>query len=451
MNRRNPSRKGPLVRPTVQFDDPTLTRFAGLLPLIRYLENELKLPTRLREACETRGRRRLFPIHQVLFAFLVATLAGVAKLAHLDLLRNDRVLAKMSRLARWPVRKVFSLALSGTSDADVSGITSLIRELGCGTFANDESYVLDFDTSALIAYGEQEGAAFGFCGWGRNRRRYYPIVAAVGSTRAAVNARFRDGSAMKAEEEAGFLLETIDDVAKRAVGKLAAIRADAGFWSNHMMTTLLARNIPFAISHPLNAAVKLQLRKLSFAPLDGDEDVELAVVEGKQLGYPDDVHVVVIRRRVHDPKAPPQGKKVDFDPMWRYQAIATSLPSSWDAYDVWNFYNHRACVELVFRSGKQELGLDWLVSHSFRGNQTAFLMRLLAMNADLSFHAACVAKASAEGRKLLRTGLGFRQTRLYNLAGRLVDHGGNWVLRLAPNRMVRALFTFYAQDLPVAA
>ena len=112
MGRRNTTRRGPLPTPRVRADDSSLTRFAGLVPLARFANEALELPALLREAAPTPGRRRVYPVHLVLYAFVMGALLGVQRLAHLDWLRGDAVVLKFLRLPSWPVRKVFSKALS---------------------------------------------------------------------------------------------------------------------------------------------------------------------------------------------------------------------------------------------------------------------------------------------------------------------------------------------------
>lgn len=445
----NLSRKGPLLQPTVHLDDPTVTRFAGLIPFFLFAEKVLNLTNRLRDASSDSRNRVSFPIQHLFSAFIAASLAGVQKLAHLELLRHDRVFQKMVRLKAWPTRKVFANALDA-SDQTIQGVSGLLTNLGCSTIPKQQAYVLDFDTTALLAYGQQEGTCFGYNGKGRNRRRYHPIVAAIGETSAVVNASFRDGTALKAEEYGEFLLSTIEKTTACLAGPLTAIRADSGFWSRHLMQTLVDRKIPFAIVHPMYKPLQLLFWKMVFVPQPDDPDLELGVVPGKEMGLPEQVRVVIIRRRVHDPKEPPQGKKANGDPDWRYQAIATTLSTDMPPVEVWRFYNHRAEIERVFRNGKQELGLGWLVSHSSRGNETAFLLRLLAMNVDILFNQSAQKRATERGEKVQEVGLGYRQTRLYNLAGRLVNRGGSWHLRLPPNRMIGSLIRFYAHTLQVA-
>jgi len=104
------------VRPEVRADDPTLTRFAGLIPLILYMAEQLQIPAVLKRVVGYRGRARVHAPHVVLFAFVGAALAGIERLAHLDWLRDDIALVRYCRLAYWPVRKVLSNALAMVSD-----------------------------------------------------------------------------------------------------------------------------------------------------------------------------------------------------------------------------------------------------------------------------------------------------------------------------------------------
>ena len=112
MGRRNTSQRGPLPDVEVRADDPAISRFAGLVPLMRFGFGELKLADDLRGVVgATSSRQRRYPVHLVLLAFVWCALGGFHKLAHLDGLRGDPILQKFSRLSSWPVRKVFSARL----------------------------------------------------------------------------------------------------------------------------------------------------------------------------------------------------------------------------------------------------------------------------------------------------------------------------------------------------
>lgn len=455
MGRSSTTRRGPLPHPTVRADDPHLTRFAGVLPFVHFCES-LDLPGLLTRVASPVGRLRVHSPARVLFAFLVAAVVGTERLAHLDWFAGDVVMLKFLRLASWPVRKVFSSALSGVSDAGVLALQCIETELGLRSIQGVTELVLDFDSTALVCFGQQEKAEFGYCGKGRNRRRHYPLVCSVAGSRAVIYSKYRSGEGIDENEAIAFFKESVNRVRARVPGAIIRIRADAGFWSNKTYVWLLEQKLPFAFSLPLQPAVKLLCWTATFKPVDDlervpaeegedqeddDEGLEYAEIEGKALGLDPRLRAVVIRRRLHDSKAPPAGKKVEQDPDHRYQVIITSL--DWDAVDAWRFYNDRGDAERVFKTAKQALSLGNLVSHDYRANEVAFHLRLIAYNADILFQQRAEAAAVLQKRPVTKMGIKARQSRLYVLAGRLLRIHDQWVLRLPASPRVAALWAFY--------
>lgn len=447
MGRSITTRRGPQASPEVRADDPTLTSFAGLIPFIKFLDEVLEIPSRLALVVDYQGRKRTYAIHHVLASFLAGSVAGIRKLAHLEAAGGDAVLLKFLRMPSWPVRKVFSKALAGLDEGAVSRLRELLTAVGLWSVGHLEECVLDFDSSTIISFGQQEGAVFGYCGKGRNRRRHHPLVASIAETRAIVHADYRDGTAIDAAETIVFFGETVRRVRDRLAGCLTTIRADSGFWSRAVGKWLLQEGLPFVMALPLGAPVKLMLVKATWHTLEADPDIQLAIIPGVQLNLEPRLRVVAIRRFVHDPKAPPQGKRIDQEPKWRYQALITSL--DWEAFDVWRFYNDRADCERIFKEAKGALGMSWLVSHDLTANNVAFLLRLLAYNADLLYQHHIEQRAHAEDRPVIRMGLQSRQHRFYRGPGRLLREHDRWVLRVPDCKWLRRLWVFHAPMLVV--
>jgi len=368
-----------------------------MVAVLRHLSESLGLPQRLQAVAGRPCRRRTYAVHHVLFAFLAGALAGAHRLSHLEWFRDDAVLLKFLRLPRWPVRKVFSKALAGVDGRGVSALQDLVAEVGLAPLAGRTSGVVDLDSSAIVSFGRQEGTRFGYSGKGRHRRRHHPLVASIAETRAVVHADYRDGSAISADEAIAFLDKTLARVRDGfAPGARLFVRADSGFWSRAMGEWLFDQELDFSFSLPLRAGVKLMLRNTCWKGLDGDPDIQLTVLPGERLGMDPRLRVVGIRRRVHDAKAPPQGKRIEGCSRWRYQAIVTSM--SGEPYDLWRFYNDRGDCERVFRTARQALGMGCLIGQSLRANEVAFLLRLLAFNADLRFQAHAEDRARADRR-----------------------------------------------------
>lgn len=460
MGRSNTTKRGPLPDPDVQFSETTLTAHAGAVPLIRFLNDRLELPALLAVAVPSSGRERRYPVHLVLYAFLVGALLGAVKLAHLEWLRGDAVVQKFVRLAAWPVRKVFSEALASVSDGALAALYRLLTGFGLRSITGATSAVLDFDSTALRCFGTQEGAVFGYCGKGRNRRRHHPIVASVAASRAVIHAKYRDGSGIGEQEAMAFIGEAVTRVRGAIPTGPVSVRADSGFWSNATGAWLLEKGIPFAIVHPLRAGLKIMLATVTFTPVEtrepgdddpdgADGDIETGVLGGEALGYDPRLRIVIIRRRVVDPKAPPPGKVVEWSPDWRYQAIITSL--DWEPLDVWRFYNDRADAERIFKVGKHALGLGWFVGQLLRANEVAFLLRLLAWNCDLLFQQDAELRARRAERPVRRMGLQARQHYIYRLPGRLLRVHDRWVLRLSASEKLASLWSYFSQTAPSSA
>ena len=87
------------------------------------------------------------------------------------------------------------------------------------------------------------------------------------------------------------------------------------------------------------------------------------------------------------------------------------------------------------------------IGHALRANETAFLLRLLAFNADQRFQADALERADQEHRPTLKIGLVTRQRRFYQGAGRLLRCRGRWIMRVRQNTMVERMWRFYATQL----
>jgi len=388
------------------------------------------------------GRKRVYSVHLVLLAFVVATLVGVERLAHLDWCRDDAVLIKWLRLPKWPVRKVFSAALQSLGESSRVRLEALVGDFGLQGLEGVTSVVVDVDSTAIVDYGRAEGAKYGYCGKGRNRRRHYPLVASVAETRAVIGVRYRGGDAIDADELVAFFTFIADRVHAQ-LGKECKIvfRADSGMWSNALSSWMRKHGHTFILSFPMRPDVKGALLTSVWADDDDDDQLGFTVVDGAKLGLAG-LRVVGIRRRDDDPENPAQGKLVKGCHAFRYQALITDLP--WEAKDAWRFYNHRADCERVFRVGKQALALGHLVGHDYDANAAAFLLRMLAFNLDLMFQRRADAVAQAAGRKVRKVGIEWRQFRFYCSPGRLLLEHSRWVLRVPTNDLLWRTWQYYS-------
>lgn len=115
---------------------------------------------------------------------------------------------------------MFSNALAGLSDSAMERLQGLVTALDLWSMppmAEITSVVADADSSALVTFGQQEGAEFGYCSKGRNRRRHHPLVGSLAATRSVVHTKYRDGSAIDAKEAIEFFGEMVRRI-RRGLG-----------------------------------------------------------------------------------------------------------------------------------------------------------------------------------------------------------------------------------------
>lgn len=430
--------RGPLPSIRVAPTAAHLTRFAGLAPLLAFLQT-LGLTGRFAKLVGPTSAR-VHPVHKVLLAFMVCQLAGLHRLRHIEEAHDDALLTKMCRLMRWPCRKVFSKALEDIDDGGHESLTELIAELGLQAQPPMKATIIDGDSTPLVCFGTQQGALFGYCGkLGRNRRRHFPLVASIAASRAVIAAKYRDGSGVSAVEVIDFLQASIARLRRHSPDVDVMVRLDSGFYAKAVCAWLLEQGIDFAMALPFQAHLKEKLADADFKTLD--DDIDTAVIAGSDLNLDGRLRVVVIRRQVHDDKAPPPGKKIGNHRHYRYQAVVSSL--SWSPPDIWRFYNDRGDCERIFKVGRQSLGLNCLVGQSFRANTTAFLLRLLAFNLDRLFALQTAQAAQAK----VREGLSSRQRRFYRSLGRLVQTGHRLILKVSQSRWCRQRWQRYAPDI----
>lgn len=100
---------------------------------------------------------------------------------------------------------------------------------------------VDIDSLPIEAHGHQQGSAYN----GHYQARiYHPLVATLGETGDLVDVKLREGSVHTAQGAAEFVLPLLFRVEKR-LGQVAAVRMDAGFPEEELLSALERRRTPY--------------------------------------------------------------------------------------------------------------------------------------------------------------------------------------------------------------
>jgi hypothetical protein len=110
---------------------------------------------------------------------------------------------------------------------------------------------IDVDSLPIEVHGQQPGSEYNghyHC------RVYHPLVACVGETGDLLDVQLREGTAYTATGGIDFVLPLLDDV-EREMCQVAAVRIDAGFPEEHILSALEGRGTPYVARVKNNAVL----------------------------------------------------------------------------------------------------------------------------------------------------------------------------------------------------
>lgn len=100
---------------------------------------------------------------------------------------------------------------------------------------------IDVDSLPVEVHGQQLGSEYN---GHYHRRIYHPLVASVADTGDLLDVQLREGTAHTAAGGIDFILPLLDDV-ERELCQVAAVRIDAGFPEEKLLSSLEGRNTPY--------------------------------------------------------------------------------------------------------------------------------------------------------------------------------------------------------------
>src|SRR5271165_7005090 len=450
--------------------DPSLTAAGGMLAVTE-LCGRLGLIEALDEAMgPVKQRARGFTGGQVLAGMAAAQLAGEDFLAGLDRLRADAAgqqvtpvpgLATSTGIARRFTARHWQGAEAGLAAA-TARMTGLLPAERAAELA-EGPVTIDIDATDVEVYGSRKrGVAYTYQGQRAGRPRVAAwaeteiplaadllagdqdprssVVALLGRALAALPQAVRDGAA--------------------AAGQKIRLRADAGYFAGDLARAAAKADMTFAIG-----AKRITTMWKALAGIADDawrdaidmDNAQVAVSPYRPAEWPQDT-VLLIRRVRLDPEqvsADPRSRRrrtlhpgqralpipeLEAEPaIYAYSFILTnadvSTPAKAAACEHW--YRHRTAVENIFRDSKHGAALRHLPSGYEQVNTAWMWASLIAAAVAAWLHQLTGLISGGElleghgtrgGKAMIAT---LRRT-LIATPARLVSHGGQLIMRLAP-------------------
>jgi len=408
----------------VAFDEPNLVADAGLL-LPATVAVRLGLESLVNAVVRLSGRvGGAFPGRKVL-SLVFSILSGGSHIDHADRLRagaTQRVLPfkVMAPSTLGTFLRSFTFGHVRQLDAVIAEAIRRAWSLGCGP--GTAPVTIDLDSTIVEVHGRhKQGAAFGYT----RQLGYHPLLAVRSETGEVLHARLRKGSSQRGTKR--FTEELVARARRAGATGPLTLRADAGFFSHDLVSTLDRLGVSYSITVQVNPRVRQAVEAIeesAWQPItypDGGaaEVAETTYVSGSGRRAMT-LRLVVRRTRLTDPV------QLALWPTWRHHAFVTNVEL--DTVEVDEFHRDHARVELAIRDLKEGAGLEHCPSGHFFANAAWLACAVIAH--DLVRWTARLGRLHDE-REL--TVMATLRRRMLSLPGRLVNRSGRTTLRLPLN------------------
>ena len=362
-----------MVNLPIEYSSKPVTPFGGMSLMKRFVDQ-----VGIREKLDSLplpqpGSNRGYEPKQVIESFWLGIWTGASRYIHCDWLRYDKVLQSIFGWQRMPSQSTYSRFFGKFSQ----GLnTEVFPQLQHWFFdqLHTGALTIDFDSTVITRYGEQEGSAKGYNPNKRGRNSHHPLMAFVSQTRMVANAWLRPGNTAASSNCKPFMEETFK--AALAGKEVGLVRADSGFYTEEIMSYLEEERLNYILAVRMYPNVKSEVWGLKdwVTLTKGIElnEMKFAHEGGRIRRY------IIVRKQV-DIRTESTGKQLfEEEPGYRYSCYVTNIDLPLD--QIWNIYNSRADCENRIKELKNDFGLENFCLHDFWATEASFRWIMVAYN-----------------------------------------------------------------------
>ncbi len=409
----------------IDFTDKEITPWGGLC-LFRQMLEKLEIRDILESTpLPGQGSNRGYSPQQLITNFWVGVWCGANCFEHLEVTRQDAVIREIFDWERMPGNRAFQRYFNKFNQSVNQQVFTYLFQWFF-TNLHFDNYTLDFDSTVITRYGNQQGAKRGYNALKRGRKSHHPIMAFVSDCRMVANFWLRSGDSHTTNNFLSFLEDTLEKLKGKNIG---LIRADSGFYGKEIFDYLEnGRKTPidYVIAAKLYRPVKITLAKHK-SWLKLDEGIEIAETTYQAPGWDHPRRMVMVRQEIEKrPKA--AGKQLhlfgeeSIYNNYRYSCFITNLKMS--ARMIYDIYRNRADAENRIKEVKYDFGADNFNTRDFWATEATLNFVMLAYNLMSLFRQAILGTKVQHFMKTLRY-------RVFAIGSYMVRDGNSRILKLS--------------------
>lgn len=408
----------------IDFTDKEITPWGGMA-LMQKMLTKMRFEDFLSSlALPSRGSNRGYSPVQLFINFLVGVWCGANCIEHLEVTRQDDVIRNIFKWERMPGHRSFERFFKKFNQAKNQQIFTNLYQWFFSNLAFD-NFTLDFDSTIITRYGNQEGAKKGYNPQKRGRNSHHPLMAFVSDCRMVANFWLRPGNSGTTNNFLNFLEDTLEKLQGKKIGLL---RADSGFHSQEIMEYLENRFEPinYIIAAKFYTPIKLILANQSVWMKLG-EGIEIAETTYQASEWANPRRLIMIRQEINKrPKAAGRQLRLFEDEYmyknFRYSCFITNL--SLPPKVIYDLYRGRADAENRIKEVKYDFGAENFNSNDFWATEAILNSVMIAYNLMSLFRQAVVGGKVQHYMKTLRY-------KVFAIGAYMIKDGNSKILKLS--------------------
>ena len=429
--------------PKLQFEEQTLTSFAGLV-MFQAFFTCINLKAKLHQCFDHLKSDKIFGHTTIFLQLLIHILLGYRELRDSRFYRDDPLVKRLLGLKHLPNVATISRMLKDADEASVEKLRAALRDMVLERMTNLAlpRVTLDFDGSVQSTGRFAEGTAVGFNKKTKGARSYYPLFCTVAQTGQVLDFLHRPGNVHDSRGARAFVLACIAAVQGALPHAQIEIRMDSAFFSDEIITALDRRGVEFTVSVPFERFAQLK------GMIEGRKrwrrfsgDLSFFETSWKPKKWNQRFRFVFVRTRAKKQhKGPVQlDLFIPYDYGYDFKVVITNKTVQMKT--VLAFHNGRGSQEGIFAELKSQAQMGYVPVRTRIGNQLYLLAGLFAHNLTREFQMMTTPKRRNTSPK--RAALWvfeqldtLRRT-LIQRAGRLTRPHGKLTLTISANQSVR--------------
>ena len=406
----------------IEFTGKEITPYGGLVLLKKMIDRSGLIEYFSTLSLPQPGSNRGYNPINVIMSFMLSIWCGANRFTHTEITRQDHTLKKIFGFNLIPSSTTFTRFFKKFSFKLNNEIFTPIYSW----FFNNlhfNNFTIDFDSSVMTRYGDQEGAKKGYNPQKPGRNSHHPLMAFIDDCNMVANFWLRSGNTGASSNFFNFLEDTLIKLKGKTVGLL---RADSGFFGEPIFEYLENLKINYIIAAKFQTTLKRAV---------ANAKTWLYLAEGVEIT--DDIfqckdwktarRIIIVRQKISKrPNATGKtltlfGELID-NGEYRYSCYFTNLELP--AATVWRTYRGRANAENRIKELKYDFGFDSFNMDEFFATEAALNFAVLAYNLMSLFKHAII---KGDKFNMLST-LRFK---LFNISSFIIKKGNSKILKLS--------------------